>query len=134
VIDVSAVDDALVHARDGWVRVSASDAWHAIRVGSALLLDTRTDAQRTRIGQLPGAIVIDRTVLEWRVDRTADTCIPEARSRPRLIVICRQGYSSSFAARALRELGLDATDVIDGVEGWAAAGLPFTSDPADVRE
>jgi rhodanese-related sulfurtransferase len=134
VIGVSAVDDALARARDGWVRVSATEAWDAARAGSAVLLDTRTDAQRARTGELPGAIVIDRTVLEWRVDPTAETCIPEARSRPRLIVICRQGYSSSFAARALRELGLDATDVIDGVEGWTTAGLPFTSDPPDVRE
>ena len=79
-------------------------------------------------------MVIDRTVLEWRLDPTAATCIPEAAGRPQLIVLCRQGYSSSFAARALRDLGLDATDVVDGVEGWIAAGLPLSPGPADVRE
>lgn len=111
-----------------------ADALQAVREGSALLLDTRTAAQRERGGELPGALVVDRTVLEWRVDPTAETCIPEARTSPRLIVICRQGYSSSFAARALRDLGLDATDVIDGVEGWSAAGLPLVAGSADVRE
>jgi rhodanese-related sulfurtransferase len=114
--------------------MSPLDALHEVRAGSALLLDTRTPAQRERAGELPGAIVIDRTVLEWRVDPTADTCIPEARESPRLIVICRQGFSSSFAARALIDLGLDATDVIDGVEGWCAAGLPLHAGPADIRE
>ena len=131
---MSAVDDALARAREGWTRLSPTDAWQAVQGGSAVLIDTRTQAQRERVGELPGALVVDRTVLEWRVDPTADTCIPEARSRPRLIVICRQGYSSSFAARALRELGLDATDVIDGVEGWCAAGLPLAAGRADVRE
>ena len=49
-------------------------------------------------------------------------------------MVCRQGFSSSLAARSLRDLGLDATDVVDGVEGWIAAGLPMTHEPADVRE
>ena len=134
VIAVSAVDAALTDARKGWARISAREAWRAVQDGAALMIDTRTAAQRERAGELPGAIVIDRTVLEWRVDPTADTCVPEAKARPRLIVICRQGFSSSFAVRMLRNLGLDATDVIDGVEGWSAAGLPLHSGPADIRE
>ena len=51
-----------------------------------------------------------------------------------VVVLCRQGYSSSLAAASLRALGVDATDVVGGVEAWAAAGLPLTDDPADVRE
>jgi hypothetical protein len=35
---------------------------------STLLIDTRTEAQRRDQGELPGAIVIDRTVVS-RVDR-----------------------------------------------------------------
>ena len=58
------------------------------RDGRALLIDTRTAAQRQRTGDLPDAIVIDRTVLKWRLDPTADTCVPEARARPQLVVIC----------------------------------------------
>ncbi len=134
VIVMSAVDAALARARTGWLRVSARDAWQAVQDEDALLIDTRAAAQRERVGELPRAIVIDRTVLEWRVDPSADTCIPEAAARPRLIVICRQGFSSSFAVRTLRDLGLDATDIIDGVEGWCAAGLPLHSGPADLRE
>jgi hypothetical protein len=44
----------------------------------ALLVDTRTDVQRQRQGNLPDAIVIDRTVLEWRLDPTGPWRIPEA--------------------------------------------------------
>ena len=127
------MDALLARARLGWSRLSASEAWDAVQAG-ALLVDTRTAAQRARTGDLPGALVIDRTVLEWRLDPTGPNRIPEAKGRPRIVVVCRQGYSSSLAVRSLRELGLDATDVVDGVEGWIAAGLPLTREPADLRE
>jgi rhodanese-related sulfurtransferase len=102
----------------------------------ALLVDTRTSAQRARQGDLPGAVVIDRTVLEWRLDPTSPYRIPEADGHDvRVIIVCRQGYSSSLAARSLQLLGLArATDVIGGVEAWLAAGLPLAQAPADVRE
>jgi len=127
------VDDLLLRARDGWTRLTAPEALEAVRDG-ALLVDTRTAAQRALTGNLPGALVIDRTVLEWRLDPTSATRLPEADGRPRIVVVCRQGYSSSLAVRSLRDLGLDATDVVDGVEGWVAAGLPLAQEPADVRE
>lgn len=101
----------------------------------ALIIDTRTETQRREQGELPGAIVIDRTVLEWRLDPRSDARIPEAASHDvEIVVICRQGYSSSLAAESLRSLGLwRATDMIGGVEAWQAAGLPLTPGPADVR-
>lgn len=129
----STVDDLLARARTGWTRLTAVEAYAAVQDG-ALLVDTRTEPQRARTGDLPGALVIDRTVLEWRLDPTGPNRVPEAEHRPRIVVVCRQGYSSSLAARSLRDLGLDATDVVDGVEGWIAAGLPMTREPADVRE
>ena len=102
----------------------------------ALLVDTRTETQRARQGDLPGAIVIDRTVLEWRLDPTSPHRIPEATGHDlQVVVVCRQGYSSSLAAAGLRAVGLHrATDLIGGVEAWLAAGLPTTTEPADVRE
>ncbi|WP_213451833.1 rhodanese-like domain-containing protein [Rhizomonospora bruguierae] len=106
----------------------------------ALIVDTRTESQRAKQGELPGAVlpgavVIDRTVLEWRLDPGSPDRIPEATGYDReIVVVCRQGYSSSLAAASLRALGLTrATDMIGGVEAWCAVGLPVTWDPADVR-
>jgi rhodanese-related sulfurtransferase len=132
---MSRVDDALEEARAGCQRLTAQQAWDELAAG-AVLVDTRTDAQRARQGDLPGALVIDRTVLEWRLDPTSPVRIPEVDATSvRVIVICRQGYSSSFAAESLRRIGLSrATDVVGGVEGWLAAGLPLSPGPADVRE
>jgi rhodanese-related sulfurtransferase len=116
-------------------RLSPQETAEAAARG-ALVVDTRTEAQRRRQGELPGAVVIDRTVLEWRLDPKSEACIPEAGSHDlEIVVVCRQGYSSSLAAASLRALGLTrATDLEGGVEAWLAAGLPVTDGPADVRE
>lgn len=99
------------------------------------MVDTRTETQRAEQGELPAAIVIDRTVLEWRLDPTCPYRIPEAVDHDiEVIVVCSQGYSSSLAAASLRALGLwRATDLAGGFEGYVAAGLPVGTGPADVR-
>ena len=130
---MSGVDRLLASARAGLQRLTAQEAHDAAKVG-ALLVDTRTAAQRSRQGELPGALVIDRTVLEWRLDPTSPNRVPEAVPGALVIVLCRQGYSSSLAAASLRALGVDATDVIGGVEAWTDAGLPLHCGPVDVRE
>jgi len=131
----SAVDVLLAEARRGLRRLTPQEALVAVRSG-ALLVDTRTPDQRLRQGELPGALVIDRTVLEWRLDPTSPHRIPEVRGADvQVVVVCRQGYSSSLAAASLQRLGLHrATDVVGGVEAWLAAGLPVHEGPADVRE
>ncbi len=129
----SRIDSALADARAHLTRLSAEEAWRRSLAGQALLVDTRTSEQRATQGDLPGALVIDRTVLEWRLDPTSSSSIPEAADGTQLIVVCCQGYSSSLAAKSLQDLGLDATDVIGGMEAWLAAGMPTDSGPADVR-
>jgi rhodanese-related sulfurtransferase len=94
----------------------------------ALLVDTRPLEQRLRDGEIPGAVVIDRNVLEWRLDPSSEHCIPQAHADQRVIVICNQGYSSSLAAATLQRLGLrGATDVVGGFQAWAERGLPVVS-------
>lgn len=92
----------------------------------ALLIDVRDGDQRRRSGTIPGALSIDRTVLEWRVDPdsgAAHPAIPDLATP--LILICNQGYSSSLAVASLLDLGATSvTDVVGGFEAWCAAGLP----------
>ena len=129
------IDAVLAASRAAVARLSPAEVLEAHARG-ALVVDTRTEAQRRRQGELPGAVVIDRTVLEWRLDPAGDARIPEATGYDlEVVVVCRQGYSSSLAAASLRAVGLfRATDLDGGVEAWLAAGLPMSSAPADVRE
>ena len=128
------VDEILARARQGIHRLTPLET-QAVGQRGALVIDTRTDAQRALAGDLPGAIVIDRTVLEWRLDPQSPDRIPEATDYDiEIVVVCRQGYSSSLAAASLRSLGLHrATDMIGGMQSWLEHSLPTSADPADIR-
>jgi rhodanese-related sulfurtransferase len=127
------IEEFLADIRSGWDRVTPTHAATEVATG-ALLADIRPLEQRRRQGDVPGAIVIGLTVLEWRLAPSSDHRIPQARPDARVIVLCGQGYSSSIAAASLRALGLDATDVIGGFEAWAAAGLSIESCRGPSRE
>ena len=118
--------DALVdEAREHIERVSPERAFEAQR-GGALLVDIRPAQQRAKYGEVPGALIIERNVLEWRFDPTGDHRIPEVTSHAQhVLVLCQQGYASSFAAASLAALGFERPgDVIGGFDAWAEAGLP----------
>jgi rhodanese-related sulfurtransferase len=121
------IDDVLADARERLVRLSARDAWDAVRAG-ALLVDIRPAAQRAAEGEVPQAVVIERNVLEWRLDPASAHRIPAATGYDlQVVVLCSEGYTSSLAAAALADLGLHrATDVIGGYHAWSAAGLPVS--------
>lgn len=124
------VGGVLARARVGAGRCTPQEVVAATRRGS-LLVDTRTETQRHEQGELPGALVIDRTVLEWRLDPASAYRIPEATGYDvEIVVVCAQDYSSSIAAASLRALGLfRAVDLIGGVEAWKAAGLSCHGGP-----
>lgn len=128
------VAGVLQTARHGVRRLAPWEVVDAAARG-ALIVDTRTESQRREQGELPGVLVIDRTVLEWRLDPASESRIPEACGYDlEIVVVCRQGYSSSLAAASLRQVGLRcATDMVGGVESWLHAGLPTCRAPADVR-
>jgi rhodanese-related sulfurtransferase len=123
------IDKVLERARSRLARIDPRQA-AAEHAEGALLVDTRTETQRAKQGEIPGALVIDRTVFEWRLDPTSPTRLPEAKDHHvRIIVICAEGYSSSLAAASLQDLGLiNATDVIGGFRAWKEAGLPINKD------
>jgi rhodanese-related sulfurtransferase len=121
----SGLSRLLERARARLTRLRPSQALKEIRHG-AFLIDTRPEFQRRADGEIPGAIVIERNHLEWRLDPSSEGRIPEAvDANIRWIVICDEGYASSLAAANLKAIGLRrATDVVGGFRAWRAAGLP----------
>jgi rhodanese-related sulfurtransferase len=111
------IDALLERARAGLDRVRPQDLATEIAAG-AIVVDIRPVEQRTRDGELPGAVVVDRNVLEWRLDPSCPHHLPVAADPGlRYIVVCNEGYSSSLAAATLRELGLRrATDLVGGFQ------------------
>jgi rhodanese-related sulfurtransferase len=119
------VDGLLRRARGMLARLSPQAAYEAWLDG-AELVDIRPAAQRVFEGEVPGALIVERNVLEWRFDPASPARLPEATGHDvRVIVLCSEGYTSSLAAAALQQLGLfQATDVVGGFRAWQAAGLP----------
>jgi rhodanese-related sulfurtransferase len=117
------IDALLDEARSALIRLEPIDAQRASQLG-AVLIDIRPLEQRGRDGAIPGALVIDRNVLEWRLDPTSDFKDPSVGSQKQVVIICNEGYSSSLAAATLRLLGRDATDVVGGFQKWRQCGLP----------
>jgi rhodanese-related sulfurtransferase len=122
---LSAIEMMLENARIGLSRVHPQDLAAEVAAG-ALVVDTRPFEQRQSDGGLPGALVIDRNVLEWRLDPTCPDHIPEVSDAGRrIIIVCDQGYSSSLAAATLRQLGLDyACDLVGGFQAWKNHSSP----------
>jgi rhodanese-related sulfurtransferase len=116
----SAIDVMLAQARATLDRVQPDDLAAELAKG-ALVIDTRPIGQRERDGELPGAMVVDRNVLEWRMDPTSPFRLPEVTGPDqRIIIVCNEGFSSSLAAATLRQLGLRrATDLVGGFQALA---------------
>ncbi|MEU2116899.1 rhodanese-like domain-containing protein [Streptomyces sp. NPDC016459] len=120
------IDELLERVRSGLDRISPRAALEAYEAGDALLVDTRYAALRERDGLIPGALVVERNELEWRLDPQGSHRAAEAVNHDlRVVVLCNEGYASSLAAESLRRLGLHrATDLIGGFQAWQAEGLP----------
>jgi rhodanese-related sulfurtransferase len=87
----------------------------------AVIVDIRPSEQRLADGPMPGAVVIDRNVLEWRLDPTSPHRLLDLSAEQGVVIVCNQGYSSSLAAATLQQLGLrGATDLDGGFQAWKA--------------
>ena len=119
----SRIDRALAAARARLQRLPAGQVPAALGRG-AILVDIRPAAQRAAEGSVPGALVIERNVLEWRCDLTSEARIPQAVDDDVYwVILCSEGYTSSLAAASLVDLGLHrSTDVVGGYHALVAAG------------
>lgn len=129
----SRIDRLLEATRSRLERVEPEGLEHLVAEG-ALLIDIRPEADRARDGAMPGALIVERNVLEWRLDPTSPDRIPEIEGLDApIVVFCNEGYASSLAADSLRQLGLDrATDLVGGYRAWSRyiAERPVPAAPA----
>jgi rhodanese-related sulfurtransferase len=121
---MSAIDALLEKARSGLDRVAPARA-RELQEAGALLVDIRPFANRQVEGEIPGAVVVERIHLEWRLAPDSEWRLPGVTADSTVVVLCNEGYSSSLAAADLQRLGLPgATDLVGGFRAWAEAGLP----------
>ncbi len=114
----SRIDELLADVRRRLPHRPTADEVPTLRARGALLVDIRPAEQRARDGALAGAVVVDRNVLEWRLDPTSPHRIPEVTGTDQeVVVVCNEGYASSLAALSLQQLGFHrATDLDGGIQ------------------
>jgi len=114
------VDELLQEARARLPERVRAEQLAAVMAEGALVVDTRSEAQRRRDGELPGAVVVERNVLEWRLDPASPHRLADAGEADRqIVIVCDEGYASSLAAATLQDLGLsNATDLDGGYQAW----------------
>ena len=117
---MAAIDGVLAAARARITPRLAPWELEAAVAAGALIVDTRPASLRERDGSLPGAVVVERNVLEWRLDPTSPHRLEQVDDPHRqVVIVCDEGYASSLAAAALRDLGLTcATDLEGGYQAW----------------
>jgi rhodanese-related sulfurtransferase len=119
------VDDLLTEARSRIRRLTPREAAAAVERG-ALLVDVRSPDRQTAEGRIPGALSYPSDVVLWRLDPDSPSASEKLALDREIIVFCYQGYTSSFVAAQLQEIGFaNVADIDGGIEAWAAAGLPF---------
>lgn len=114
---MATIDEYLEEARSRLERVSPEDLDHEIRDG-ALVVDIRPQADRDSYGKMPEAMVIDRNVLEWRLAPSSEARVAGLDEGRKIILLCNEGYQSSLSAAVLRDLDVNATDLIGGYHAW----------------
>ena len=125
------IDQVLAEARARLDRLTPQQALRAVAAG-AVLVDIRPAAQRAAEGEIPGALIVERNVLEWRFDPMSSARLPQAGYDLQVVIFCSEGYTSSLAAAALQDLGIRrATDLAGGFLAWRAAGLPVAGHSSD---
>ncbi len=119
------VNQFLADARARIVRLSPLELQEAMASG-VVVLDTRSGGDRIREGTIGGSLHVPLSLLLWRVDPAAeyaDSRINDVDAP--LVIVCNDGYSSSWAAATLLDIGFsNPMDLAGGFRAWSAAGLP----------
>ncbi|GLY54726.1 rhodanese-like domain-containing protein [Lentzea sp. NBRC 102530] len=119
---MSKLDAILDEARSHLKRLEPHEV---LALEDVLVVDIRPAHNRLAEGEIENSVVVERIVLEWRLDPEGAWRLPGFTADTTVVVVCNEGYSSSLAARDLQRVGLPhATDLVGGFRGWRAAGLP----------
>jgi rhodanese-related sulfurtransferase len=127
-------DELVAQARERISRIGPAEL-ESMAASGGLIVDIRPVAQRAEEGELPGALIIERNVLEWRLDPSGDHRIPQVKGYEQpVVIVCSEGYASSLAADTVRALGYTGAADLDGGYqawlAWVAAGRPQVASPS----
>ena len=99
---VFGIYQAYLYATDSLYRISSADAKQRIKSNQIdVILDVRTDTERTTLGSYPGSIHIQSADLERRMPKL----VPNKQTR--ILAYCNTGHRARMATDKLHALGYD---------------------------
>lgn len=111
--------DLVIEAKANVCEIALQDAEEAIRKAD-VLIDVR-EADEFAAGHLPGAVLVPRGLLEFKLSGT-----PALSGRDlKVVLYCKTSGRAALAAQAMQSMGyLNVSSVAGGFDAWAAAGKP----------
>eukprot|EP01032_Pedospumella_encystans_P014904 gene14904-17098_t len=106
--------DLVMQAKAAVHEVTLADAEEAIRQAD-VLIDVR-EADEFAAGHLPGAVLVPRGLLEFKLSGT-----PAVSGR--VVLYCKTSGRAALAAQTMQAMGyLNVSSIAGGFDAWAAAG------------
>ncbi len=105
--------------------VSVAEAFVLLNDAGAAFIDLRDSAELQRDGKIPGAVHVNRGMLEFALDPATPYHNTVFSSGKRIIFYCASGGRSALAAHTAQSMGLsNVAHLGGGFKGWIAANGP----------
>ena len=111
--------ELVIQAKSTTQEIALQQAEEAVREAD-VLIDVR-EADEFAAGHLPGAVLVPRGLLEFKLSAT-----PALSGRDlKVVLYCKTSGRAALAAQTMQNMGyLNVTSIAGGFDAWAAAGKP----------
>lgn len=105
--------------------VSAQEAMSLVEDPDIVFVDLRDSAELQRDGKIPGAVHVNRGMLEFVLDPSLPYHNPVFSSGKKILFYCASGGRSALAADTAQSMGLERVSHLGGgFKGWKEASGP----------
>jgi rhodanese-related sulfurtransferase len=105
--------------------VSAQEAREMLNDPDTVFVDLRDSSELQRDGKIPGAVHVNRGMLEFVLDPTLPYHNPVFSSGKKVLFYCASGGRSALAADTAQSMGLERVSHLGGgFKGWKEANGP----------
>ena len=117
--------DLVAQASSRVKTVSAQEAMGMLNDPETVFVDLRDSSELQRDGKIPGAVHVNRGMLEFVLDPALPYHNPVFSSGKKVLFYCASGGRSALAADTAQNMGLERVSHLGGgFKGWKEANGP----------
>lgn len=120
---MKSVKDLVAEANRKVTTIPAEQGRELLQRPDVAFVDLRDSAELARDGKIPGAVHVNRGMLEFALDPSLPYHNPVFSSGKRIVFYCAGGGRSALAAATAQEMGLtNVAHLGGGFKGWRESG------------